>query len=1212
MTRFTLVLFCFCQIALSSASVFAAGNRTLDEQMSHALANPKGADAEANAIEIFGMWDSAGAEATMAALEKLSGHKGASVRLRARAQYLLALGMVRLGQLTEAKAQVAKQGFVANWLVVGPFDNEGGTGFETEYAPESALTGPLFAATTMQGKTQRVGWRHAPAEVSNLGYTDLDPLFSPDVNICVYAATTIRAEKKGTGELRVGTGGAAKVFWNGAIVLTSDAYFRHDPDRLVAKVKINKGTNRLVVKVCKEESSELGVFARLTDHRATPWPEVPESDQLFAAAEAVRPGPRGKPLENPLDALNKLARKNSEDPDAASRAARYALMTGSIEASSTSARDFARIACIMDPTEANCTLWSRLAISEDEQREAFFRILERDADSVPATIAMAELNLNGLNPAKASSLIKKTLLWDAKNVKAELLRIRLLATRGFSRAAYARARTLHEKHPKSGNALDLAMRLAETSGHAREALALQEKMLEIRFDNAHCHKTLARAALARGDIEAMERHLDALGQLYPGDMGVHLLRAELLEGAGAIDEAQDSLALRTRIASRNPDAWKELGLFLLRNKKTEEGIRAVERASSLNPQDAWLNDYLALLKPRAPFEEPFVIPEDALLDMRTGRTDDHARYLVDQTVVQVADSGLSSTYRQVAVEIGTMDGARAWRRYPIQFTPTSQRVRVIEARVFRKDGTSGQSVARGTIPLSEPWYRLYYDIEAEILELPPMVPGDVLEIQYRVEDTSFRNKFGDYFGDFVFIDGELDKELWRYVLIAPKDRAYYTNEERLNDVTINLREDDETTIRVFEAVNLEKVAIEQGMPGPSSTYAHLHISTYSSWQDLGDWYAGLIRNQLVPDDKIRAKVKELVAGKRTLREKVGAIYQYVVTTTRYVGLEFGIHGYKPYPVPLIVSRGFGDCKDKASLLVAMFKEAGIDAEFILIRTSDLGYVEETPASLAVFNHAIAYVPALDLWLDGTAEHFGIHEIPFGDQDASVLRVRKGDSIFTRTPSSGTEQGLSVANVDVLLDPDGDANLTVEASVRGHNAALLRRNMEAEQTRDERFEAELAARYPGARLGKLDIQNLRDLTAPLDYAYTAFVPHFGRSSAGVIELKGDVGLGLAEGLGRLTRRKHSFVVGPKYAAKRSVTIHIPTGYKLDAAPSTAVIESPFGRLEYRVTVSGKKVEVERHFELLKHRISSDEYEAFVDFCKRVDDALDGRIVLTEGK
>ena len=58
----------------------------------------------------------------------------------------------------------------------------------------------------------------------------------------------------------------------------------------------------------------------------------------------------------------------------------------------------------------------------------------------------------------------------------------------------------------------------------------------------------------------------------------------------------------------------------------------------------------------------------------------------------------------------------------------------------------------------------------------------------------------------------------------------------------------------------------------------------------------------------------------------------MIRNTRYVALEFGIHGWKPYRAHEVVSRGFGDCKDKGSLINAVLAAAGIEARVVLLRT----------------------------------------------------------------------------------------------------------------------------------------------------------------------------------------------------------------------------------------------------------------------------------------
>ena len=93
---------------------------------------------------------------------------------------------------------------------------------------------------------------------------------------------------------------------------------------------------------------------------------------------------------------------------------------------------------------------------------------------------------------------------------------------------------------------------------------------------------------------------------------------------------------------------------------------------------------------------------------------------------------------------------------------------------------------------------------------------------------------------------------------------------------------------------------------------------------------------------MRRRAEALTQGLKDDRAKVRAIYDYVVQKTRYVALEFGIHGFKPYRCAQIFARGFGDCKDKATLIVTMLGALGIKATPVVVRTANKGDIETTP------------------------------------------------------------------------------------------------------------------------------------------------------------------------------------------------------------------------------------------------------------------------------
>ncbi|MCP4679517.1 MAG: DUF3857 domain-containing protein [Deltaproteobacteria bacterium] len=961
--------------------------------------SPDRVDAELRVISVFKAWDTVGPDLVMKTLKRIESFPKASVRVRERARHFLALGMLRLGDIEAATSDFAKRGFLSDWVVAGPFDNEGGTGFDTPFPAEQAAAGSVDMSAPMPGKERDVRWRPAPTQFHFVGYNHMEALFEPSINVCGYAVTALESNKTGRGILRMGAGGAFRAFWNGREVLSDTAYRRPDPDRFAAAVHVKTGLNRLLVKVCAEDNDSLGFYARVTDMFAGAWPVSTAQDQSAALGTSIKPGPVGRSIPQPLELIVNAAKKRKDDLVLQLSAARYLFETDSINRLSLLARDMARAVCLRRPSVSKCLVYADLALDRNERRLALDKAHEADSESIATLLALARIEKDGSEPHRARSYIDAALALKANDLEARALEIEISAAYGFTLSSYETARKLALAHPRVPRVINLAADLAKRSGRAADALEHTRAKLKQRFDKLSTHEVLARAALASGDNKAFERHIEALTRLAPFDRNNLGFIAKLIEGSGDIKRAEAVLRTRIALAPFDAAAHKDLGLFLLRKNRENDGVTALSRSSALRPQDAWLADYLAHLKPIPRFEEPFIVqPETFLADRGKNNDGEDIRLFVDQTVVRVYDSGLSSRFRQIVAEVKNREAAKAWRVRSIQFAPSSQQLKVLAARVFRADGTVKSSISRGTMPVSEPWFRLYYDVSAEMVELPPLVPGDVVELQYRLDDTAHRNAFNDYFGDFVFIDDTVPKNLWRYVLIAPKSKNFFFNKVGMDELRKSHETDINLSEQVFEARNLAAIQPEHGMPGITSAASYLHISTYKSWQDLGKWYQGLIRHQLIPDARIREKVRELTAGLKSDAQKARAIYEWVVTATRYVGLEFGIHGFKPYRVPLIVSRGFGDCKDKASLLVSMLGVAGIEAEFVLVRTRDLGSIEPFPASLSAFNHAIVHVPGLDLWLDGTAEHHGPAEFPFGDQDAPSLRIRKTEVLYADTPA----------------------------------------------------------------------------------------------------------------------------------------------------------------------------------------------------------------------
>ena len=278
---------------------------------------------------------------------------------------------------------------------------------------------------------------------------------------------------------------------------------------------------------------------------------------------------------------------------------------------------------------------------------------------------------------------------------------------------------------------------------------------------------------------------------------------------------------------------------------------------------------------------------------------------------------------------------------------------------------------------------MYYDMSLEQFRFSGLEKGDVVELEYSLAPRRRSAPYNGYFGELVLFAGRGPEQLKRYVLIAPAAQKIFVHAEKVAPASVSAR--DGSQVFLWESRAIPALPREPRSPGVTEISPYVHVSTMGDWKQLGSWYADLIRPQFALDQSLNDELSRITNGLQTDKEKIHAIQEFVLRSTHYVALEFGIYSYKPYPVTQIYARRFGDCKDKASLMIALLRAAGIEAEIALVRTRSLGDVAVEPASIAVFNHAIVYVPKYDLWLDGTAEYAG-RELPLEDQGAFSLTV----------------------------------------------------------------------------------------------------------------------------------------------------------------------------------------------------------------------------------
>jgi hypothetical protein len=356
----------------------------------------------------------------------------------------------------------------------------------------------------------------------------------------------------------------------------------------------------------------------------------------------------------------------------------------------------------------------------------------------------------------------------------------------------------------------------------------------------------------------------------------------------------------------------------------------------------------------------------------------------------------------------------------------------------------------------------------------------------------------------------------------------------------------------------------------------------SDWGKLSRWFGARISDQLITEAPVRELAKRLTEGLSTPEQKIRAIYRFVADSTRYVGLEFGIHSYVPYRASQVLKRKFGDCKDKSALLVSLFDAIDIEAHLALVRMQRLGRFDQNdpkhgPASLAVFNHAICHLPAHGLWLDGTAALHDIYDLPAQDQGIQALVIGPQGDLLVETPRTGADRNWTDLQFDIEPQTDGTAKMAVRLGVSGVLAPEMRLRLLGGRDQREVLGEIISEIFPSALIREAEVENLTAPSMPLQVKLQIELQTMGWQRDGALDL---AVLGKDTNYQRMLAaaqsRSHDLLLGPVWAIRWKVNLEAPGGLEPSRVPKGGKIETAFGKAELRVRQDGKTIRAQASF------------------------------------
>ena len=369
------------------------------------------------------------------------------------------------------------------------------------------------------------------------------------------------------------------------------------------------------------------------------------------------------------------------------------------------------------------------------------------------------------------------------------------------------------------------------------------------------------------------------------------------------------------------------------------------------------------------------------------------------------------------------DTGHKFGKVSIPYTRGNDDITIHHARTLTPDGRvvdlDQRSIVKNIPPPSAVEAGLFVDARLMHFSMPEMSDGCIIDYAY-----SSNNRGHLMQGEFwhqVYFQTSVPVLHYRFTIHAPKKKTVYyqINSPQAVGAEPTITETRYTRTYTFEMRDVPPLREEAFMPAVEDLAYSINITSLDSWDKLMEWYGTLIREQDYVTPEIEQKTKTLLRGAWSRKEKIKRLYEYVATNINYVGIELGIWAIKPHSAPEIFKEGYGDCKDKTTLLSTMLSAVGIQSYPVLISAGESSRVIREIPSLAYFNHMILAVEENDdgglIWLDATAETCAFGDLPASDQDRWALIVNP-DFLMKERGEMGQE--LTSTTIKATSNPDG--------------------------------------------------------------------------------------------------------------------------------------------------------------------------------------------------
>jgi len=603
--------------------------------------------------------------------------------------------------------------------------------------------------------------------------------------------------------------------------------------------------------------------------------------------------------------------------------------------------------------------------------------------------------------------------------------------------------------------------------------------------------------------------------------------------------------------------------------------------------------------------------------------------LLDSQEVTLDGDGRLITTENYAVKILAREGrglATAHAFYLMSFS----KVRDINAWVIRPDGSVKEYDKKSVLDIIADQDDVYNEGRVKLIDASDDVDaGFIFGYTVVTEDKPL------FYQDNWSFQERLPVVMSRYGLNLPSGW-------KASSITFNhaeVKPQVSGTSYIWEVRNLAPIPPEPMSPSVRNIAARIAVNyapdnasqsvnrAFADWTAVSRWGSSLHDPQVIVDDAVAARARELTVNSKTELEKIRVIGSFV-QNLQYISIDIGVgygNGMKPRPSNMVLGRGYGDCKDKANLMRAMLKALKIEAYPIAIYSGDPNFVREEWASPGQFNHCIIAVRVSDetktptvmnhaklgrlLIFDATDPFTPVGDLPDYLQGSMALIMAGENGGLSKMPITPPETDFLERNVEVNLSAEGEIKGTISEKASGQTSSIFRREFRALSASQYKqvIEGWLTRGATGAQLGKVT-PNDKHSEASFDLDVEFSAPHYAQLMQDRLLVFKPVIVGRRGGIFLTEIKRDQPVMLDSNSMRETVTFNLPNGFVVDEMPDAITLETPFGKYTTRYETKDNKLIFSRSLVTNRITVPVEKYNSVKDFYSKIMAAEQSPVVL----